>query len=225
MRAGSARIRDGVDESMNDEIRGQKIYIAGPMRGIPLFNFPAFDNAAEEIRSVGGIPFNPAEMDRSAGFNPESLPASTDWRDVAALGFDMDAAIERDLDAIRASDAIYMLDGWQRSHGASTEHAVAVWAGKKVYYQSTPTEDVLHEAIRITSGDRNAQYGDPNIDFERTAGMWQSYLQHPISTHDVAWMMVMLKASRNRHQAKRDNYVDAAGYIRCGARCEGFSKW
>ena len=88
-----------------------------------------------------------------------------------------------------------------------------------------PPDDVLDEARRLTSGDRNAQYGPPDQDFQRTAQMWGAYLGTDVKPSDVAWMMTMLKASRNRHQQKRDNYVDAIGYVRCGAMCDGFDPW
>ena len=79
--------------------------------------------------------------------------------------------------------------------------------------------DLLREAETLVNGDRNIQYGDPNIDFKRTAAMWQAYLGAEVTAEDVGWMMAMLKASRNRHQKKRDNYADAAGYIACAYDC------
>lgn len=39
------------------------LYLAGPMRGIPEFNFPAFMSAAADLRAQGHIVFNPAERD------------------------------------------------------------------------------------------------------------------------------------------------------------------
>ena len=42
-----------------------KVYLAGPMRGIANFNFPAFDFAAHKLRNQGFYVFSPAERDRS----------------------------------------------------------------------------------------------------------------------------------------------------------------
>lgn len=204
---------------------GKRVYIAGPMRGIPRFNFRAFDEARVMIESHGGIAISPADMDRADGFNPYDLPDDHDWSDTESLGYDMRAALDRDVFAIQQADAIYMLDGWERSRGACAEHALACWYGKEDYYQTEPTESVLDEAVRITRGDRNADYGDPVEDFTRVAKMWEAYKGVEFSPHDVAWMMVFVKANRNRNKSKRDNYVDAAGYIDCGAKCEGFSQW
>lgn len=89
--------------------------------------------------------------------------------------------------------------------------------------------DILEEAADLVEGDRNAQYGDPNQDFLRTATMWSVYIHgvmerkgpgYPpelLDPWDVAWMMILLKASRSTvSPGKRDHYADAAGYAACG---------
>lgn len=86
--------------------------------------------------------------------------------------------------------------------------------------------DVLQEAMLVTSGDRQNAYGPPDQDFRRTADMWTGYLRDFLK-HDfkfepfhVASMMILLKQSRQLHQRKRDNWVDTAGYARCGQLCD-----
>ena len=86
-------------------------------------------------------------------------------------------------------------------------------------------EDILDTAARITRGDRNASYGPPDQDFRRTAGMWSALfgakLQDGVTfePRDVAMAMILLKCSRESHQRKLDNWVDIAGYARCGSKC------
>jgi hypothetical protein len=116
----------------------RKIYIAGPMRGIPQFNFPAFDAAAKELRSYGWEVTSPADLEREAAFDPSTLPIDHDWSKVPEW-FSLDDAIERDLRAIREADAIYMLKGWEQSMGAKAEKSIAEWREIKVMYQEPPS--------------------------------------------------------------------------------------
>jgi hypothetical protein len=83
----------------------------------------------------------------------------------------------------------------------------------------TEQEDVLQEALRITSGDRQNQYGPPNKDFARTAKMWTALKGVEFEARDVALFLICLKLSRETHQRKRDNAVDIAGYARCLHLC------
>ena len=41
----------------------QRIYLAGPMRTIPEFNFPRFNAVAKALRAQGHYVFNPAQRD------------------------------------------------------------------------------------------------------------------------------------------------------------------
>lgn len=117
----------------------KKIYIAGPMRGIPYFNFPAFDKA-QDLLSAEWVVISPADLDRKTGFNPTTLPEGYDWKDLSLIGFDLQDAIDRDLAAIKTCDAIYMLDGWQYSNGAKAEKALAEWLGLEVIYQTKQSD-------------------------------------------------------------------------------------
>jgi hypothetical protein len=80
-----------------------------------------------------------------------------------------------------------------------------------------PPRDILEEALAITNGDRAADYGDMKASFERIAALWSAYKGVTITTKDVANMMILLKVSRSTTSDKRDNWVDIAGYARCGS--------
>lgn len=75
-------------------------------------------------------------------------------------------------------------------------------------------ENILQEADRLTSVDRQATYGHPYDDYERTAALWSAYLGVPVTAEQAAMCMVLVKVSREAHLHKRDNLVDMAGYAR-----------
>ena len=100
-----------------------RLYIAGPMTGLPAWNFPAFDGAAVYLRGCGYEVTNPADLDRAAGFS-EGQPT-------APAGF-LRAAMKRDLAAICDCDGIAVLEGWQSSMGACIEVALAVRLGLRI---------------------------------------------------------------------------------------------
>lgn len=65
--------------------------------------------------------------------------------------------------------------------------------------------------------ERGRSYGGQEDGYEnmrRIARLWTGYLGTPVTAHDVAWMMVLLKASRSRQDPEHlDNYTDAHGYV------------
>lgn len=72
---------------------------------------------------------------------------------------------------------------------------------------------ILAEADLLIVGDRRNDYGPVEESFEWVASMWSTWLGMPISPEDVAVMMALLKICREKNRHKRDNLVDAAGYI------------
>ena len=89
---------------------------------------------------------------------------------------------------------------------------------------STPPESILDEAKRLTAHDRNKDYGSPTVDFARAATIWSALLQTDVDATDVALCMIAVKLCRAANKSKRDNWVDIAGYARCGAICEGLEE-
>lgn len=112
-----------------------KVYVAGPMRGIPEFNFPAFYSAASSLRGQGHEVFNPAERDNDRHGTDISKGNATGDEDLAAKqhGFNLREALSADLAYIcLEADAIALLPGWQGSKGATAERAAAVALGLEI---------------------------------------------------------------------------------------------
>lgn len=86
----------------------------------------------------------------------------------------------------------------------------------------TSRSEILREADKIITADRNKTYGEPDEDFQRIAGMWNVLgFQAPdgekMQGHHVALAMVALKLSRLTWSAgHRDSWMDVAGYAACG---------
>lgn len=108
-----------------------RIYLAGPMRGIPQFNAPQFDSAAKWLRSQGHEVFSPSEEDRGAWGGTEAAEAAYQ-RD--KLGFAREC-FELDTQWIcRSADAVALLPEWWRSLGATAERALARAIGLKIIW-------------------------------------------------------------------------------------------
>lgn len=113
----------------------KKVYLAGPMRGIPEFNFPAFYRYATDLRSKGFEVFNPAEKDNDRHGTDISKGNATGSEEEAAAqhGFNLREALFDDLRYITLeADAIAMMPGWQNSRGAKAERATAEALGLEV---------------------------------------------------------------------------------------------
>lgn len=91
------------------------IYLAGPMTGLPDWNYPAFHKAAAELRAAGHIVINPAEV------NPDTTQP---WA----------ACLRACLAEVVKCDTIALLPGWQHSRGAKLEHHVASELGMTVMH-------------------------------------------------------------------------------------------
>jgi Domain of unknown function (DUF4406) len=121
-----------------------KVYLAGPMTGIPFFNFPLFHKVATRLRDQGHEVFNPAERDivRHNGTdisNAEGDPAKA-ARD---HGFSLREALAEDTAYIcNEATAICMLPGWESSAGARAEHALAACLKHTIMYhiEDTPPD-------------------------------------------------------------------------------------
>jgi len=112
-----------------------KIYLAGPMSGIPKFNFPAFLAAADQLRAEGHEVFGPGEGDSkrvgsgwwedSDGAHTAKMPPGINYRD--CLRADVNWILDH-------AEAVAHLPGWEKSHGVRVEHSLAVALDLKMIY-------------------------------------------------------------------------------------------
>ena len=91
----------------------KRVYISGPMTGIPESNFPAFNAEAARLRALGYEVVNSAEL------NPD--PA-TGWHQCMRV----------DLAALLTCDTLALIPGWQKSQGAHLEMHVASRVGIEI---------------------------------------------------------------------------------------------
>lgn len=95
----------------------KKIYISGPISGLPLETvYNNFTNAEVELLEQGYEVVNPLN---------NGLPTNATWEE----------HMRADLRLLLDCDAIYMLEGWEKSRGARIEYALGVDLKMDIQYQ------------------------------------------------------------------------------------------
>lgn len=124
-----------------------RAYLAGPMSGIPEHNFPAFREAASDLRACGWDITSPVELDEADGFNGKVVSAGTArWAEFLAR--DVRVVCDPTL------DAVIVLPGWGDSRGARLEVFVAAELGKRILRYPDlgparhPGSDRFHSILR-----------------------------------------------------------------------------
>lgn len=122
------------------------LYIAGPMTGIPDFNYPAFDAAEGELRALGFDVRNPTAAEKH---NDTGKPQAWDWYMRHALNMVLEAG------------GIALLPGWEDSRGATLEVTVGRALRLDIAELGVWTEPELDEPGFMEHTDRRAnQYAD-----------------------------------------------------------------
>ena len=79
----------------------------------------------------------------------------------------------------------------------------------------TSQQNILEQAYKLTTNDRQRTYGHPSEDFARTAKMWEAILGVKVTPIQVAYCMICVKLSRLVNKFKYDSLLDIAGYANC----------
>lgn len=127
-----------------------RIYISGPMTGLPDLNRPAFDAAEKRLTEQGHFVINPHNLTPIFGTpeeladsfyalyeleKPQNAYTTTSCLDKAmneGCAYLARAVMDADLAAVRSCSAIYLLRGWEKSRGAKKELAEALAHGLQV---------------------------------------------------------------------------------------------
>lgn len=129
-----------------------RVYIAGPMTGLPEYNYPAFNARAAQLRALGYYVENPAE-------NPE--PPCNSWK-----GY-----MRQALAQLVTCDVVDLLPGWEKSKCARIEHRLARYLEMEVW-KGTPTPEpikgLVNSAYMVCIGWPNQELS-PNVRVHRMA--------------------------------------------------------
>lgn len=100
-----------------------RLYLSGPMTGLPQFNYPAFTEAAVRLRLQGYVVVSPVKV---------SGPPGREWHEY----------LRADIKALVDCDGIALMPGWETSAGAHLELHIAHRLGMSVHF----VEDLLRDA-------------------------------------------------------------------------------
>lgn len=103
--------------------RIQWAYLAGKMRGVDQFNFPAFHEATAKLRYIGWLVTSPAEHEEQEGFDPTLN---------SLKGLDLTASFRWDIGVILEVDYVIVLPDSEDSDGTRLELDIARKIGTPV---------------------------------------------------------------------------------------------
>lgn len=127
-------------------------YIAGPMTGLPQFNYPLFDKIAANLRAQGVKVITPSELD-TPNVREEALTSPDgDFSKFVGNGDTWGDILSRDVKIVANEvSGILLLPGWHQSRGARLEVFVGLLTGKQfAIFQPERSYDYEKDEVRTT---------------------------------------------------------------------------
>lgn len=133
-----------------------RLYIAGPMTGLPNFNYPAFFEAEEQLRALGHEPINPARV------SGEDLDAALDRANgnQGRPTHTWEYYVKEGLKSLLTADGLVVLPDWQGSRGARLEVDTAAKLSMPLYILR---EGRLRPRIQVIATSGYARSGKDSI--------------------------------------------------------------
>ncbi|CAN5834320.1 hypothetical protein BH11GEM2_BH11GEM2_40440 [soil metagenome] len=166
-------------------MRPARIYIAGPMRGYPEHNFPAFNQSAARFRSLGWFVENPVDIGAALANNNPEVPGGEYLR--------------ADVRVICECSAIALLPAWERSTGARAEVALGISIGLTFYDAETCLRREAPTRVTICGGYECAPGSVDTLDALREDILaWQAATFPQATPHSIATHL--LKEANELHE-------------------------
>ena len=126
-----------------------KVYISGKIgeEAVSEATRQKFARAEEMLRAKGYEVFNPCDERWQRTLRREyegDRYVKSPWLTGAFPGF-YAYCLLRDLMVLSTKDAVYLLDDWDRSPGANSEHSFAMATGKRLLWQRLEDAQVFHD--------------------------------------------------------------------------------
>jgi hypothetical protein len=141
---------------LNATEKEKMVYIAGPMSGLPLNNYPAFYAAEVALTALGLHPINPARMNMMDDVETAMAKSIASIGDDSGAGRTWEYYLRRSLAQITDVYGVCLLPDWRRSRGATLEVQVATALSIPMYIlengELKPRVEVIGISGRIRSG-------------------------------------------------------------------------
>lgn len=181
----------------------KRVYLSGPISGMPEHNFPAFHAEAAKLRAAGYEVINPAEL------NPD--PSMT-WEDCMRV----------DIRELCTCDAIALMPGWERSKGANLELHIAHRLGLEVMHLPMQFDLAAHLRRQAAFSERTFGPGKrvagicdhirkELVEVEQSGGSLGEWVDVIILGLDGAWrsgatpeqIVTAIKAKQSKNECRR----------------------
>lgn len=181
----------------------KRVYLSGPMSGIPEHNFPAFRAHAALLAAAGYAVVDPSQL------NPDT---NKSWH----------ACLRTDIQALCECDAIALMPGWERSTGANLELHIAHRLGLEVMHLPLQFDLVAHLRRQREFSERTFGPGarlqgvcdhirKELVEVEESGGALSEWIDVVILGLDGAWrsgatpeqIVAALQAKQARNEARQ----------------------
>jgi hypothetical protein len=180
-----------------NKIGHKRIYIAGPMRGIKDFNFPAFFKVGLYLATELGYVyerdyFSPAEHDILNGFDYHNKTGNEPVDGIREM-------LAADLHWIaKKGEVILLLPGWEKSRGVAAEVALAkaLGLGAIIWNPGDPEQSLVYDNINDMDGTITATVSPHSVSIVTGAGVKLVDLDTMRDQDGTQWMLNPLQSAR-----------------------------